>query len=133
MKKKILIIDDDPDFLAWIECGLLPDGYAVLTAQTAVDGLRRARQEHPDRVILDIKLPDRDGFCVCQDLKADPRCGHMRVMLITGVYREVEYKERGYLIGCDDFLVKPFSYEQLRARVHRLLGRAAGSGDDLKP
>ncbi|MGB9592927.1 MAG: response regulator, partial [Anaerolineae bacterium] len=72
MAKRILVVDDDPTALRLIGYSLQQEGYDVLTAANGLDGLTQARQLHPDLVILDIMMPDLDGFEVCRRLRADP-------------------------------------------------------------
>jgi DNA-binding response OmpR family regulator len=121
--KKILIIDDDEDFLEWISEGLAHDGYDIRTAKTGKEGLAVALQEVPDVAIVDIRLPDIDGFEVCRCIKSSINSDKTAIILITGVYKEVEAKEKGFSAGADDFLVKPFSYEQMQIRVARQISR----------
>ncbi|MGA2090211.1 MAG: response regulator [Endomicrobiales bacterium] len=117
MPKKILVVDDDPDFLEWIVTGLSNDGYTVTAVQSAQRGLVLAQQELPDLAIIDARLSDGDGFSVCKELKSKPTTAGIRVILVTGIFKEIEYKQRACQVGSNDFLVKPFSYDQLRARV----------------
>jgi DNA-binding response OmpR family regulator len=119
--KRILIIDDDEDFLEWITTGLTKEGYAISTATTAASGLSLLREQVPDVAIIDIYLPDIDGFEACRRVKNDQATASVPVILVTGVFKEVEALEKGYQSGADDFLIKPFSYEQLRLRVIRQL------------
>jgi two-component system, OmpR family, alkaline phosphatase synthesis response regulator PhoP len=120
--KKILIIDDDEDFLEWLSTGLIRDGYTLLTALSGKAGLHLIASEHPDLVIADIQLPDIDGFEICRRIRESEATHVLPVILVTGVFKEVEAKEKGYALGADDFLVKPFSYDQLRIRVARRIG-----------
>ncbi|MHB9154194.1 MAG: response regulator transcription factor [Endomicrobiales bacterium] len=115
--KRIVIIDDDEDFLEWLSTGLTRDGYDIVTAMTGKEGLALLQSRLPDVAIVDISLPDMDGFEICARIKNDPAASAVRIILVTGVFKEVEAKEKGYRAGADDFLVKPFSYEQLSIRV----------------
>lgn len=115
--KRIVIIDDDEDFLEWLSTGLTRDGYDIVTAMTGKEGLALLQSRLPDVAIVDISLPDMDGFEICTRIKNDPAAEAVRIILVTGVFKEVEAKEKGYQTGADDFLVKPFSYEQLSIRV----------------
>jgi two-component system alkaline phosphatase synthesis response regulator PhoP len=125
--KKIVLIDDDVDFLEWVSLGLSHDGYAILSAATGRKGLDIIRKDNPDLIIADIQLPDIDGFAICRALKGDPGTRPIPILLVTGVFKEIEAKEKGFAAGADDFLVKPFSYEQLRLRVTRQIQRAGGA------
>lgn len=120
--RTVLIIDDDEDFLEWVSTGLSHDGrYRILRAETGKKGLELARAEIPDVAVIDIYLPDSNGFDICKQLKHDAVTAAVSVILVTGVFKDIEALERGYQSGADDFLIKPFSYEQLRVRVLRQL------------
>ncbi len=121
--KKILIVDDDDDFLEWVMTGLAQESFELVSATTGKRALSLVRSAKPDLILLDIRLPDIDGFDVLRHIRETGASAAIPVVLITGVFREIELKEKGYQLGADDFLVKPFSYEQLRARINRLLER----------
>lgn len=119
--KKILIIDDDEDFLDWVVAGLSQENYELLTAETGRGGLAVLDKVFPDLIIIDLHLPDIDGFEICRQLKSNTLTAVIPIMMVTGVFKEVEAKEKGYAMGADDFLVKPFSYQELRLRVQKQL------------
>lgn len=119
--KKILIIDDDEDFLEWIHAGLVQEEYQIITSMTGKAGLEIALKEIPDVAIIDLHLPDLDGLEICRSIRKSQTGNRIAVILITGIYKEVEVKEKGYELGADDFLVKPFSYEQLKIRLAKLI------------
>jgi DNA-binding response OmpR family regulator len=121
--KTIVLIDDDEDFLEWVVAGLSRDGYHILTATTGKKGLALAESRLPDLVIVDIQLSDINGYAICHALRKNAQTAAIPLILVTGVFKEIEAKEKGYRAGADDFLVKPFSYEQLRVRVLRQLKR----------
>ena len=121
--KKILIVDDDDDFLEWVLTGLTQEAFELISAASGKRALNLVHAARPDLVILDIRLPDMDGFDVLKQIRETDASSAIPVILVTGVFREIELKEKGYQLGADDFLVKPFSYEQLRARISRLLER----------
>lgn len=124
MAKRILVVDDDPTALRLIGYSLQQEGYDVLTAANGLDGLAQARQLHPDLVILDIMMPDLDGFEVCRRLRADPATRRLPVLMLTAK-GQVADKVAGFRAGADDYLVKPADPGELVARVAALLTRAS--------
>ncbi len=118
--KRILAIDDDLALLSTLKRGLSYDGFAVDVAPSGPEGLAMARDRTPDLVILDIMLPGIDGLEVLRRLRAaDPS---LPVLLLTG--RDTsEDQVRGLKEGADDYVVKPFTWDVLLARVHALLRR----------
>lgn len=124
MAKRILVVDDDPTALRLIGYSLQQEGYDVLTAANGLDGLTQARQLHPDLIILDIMMPDLDGFEVCRRLRADPATRRLPVLMLTAK-GQVADKVAGFRAGADDYLVKPADPGELVARVAALLTRAS--------
>lgn len=124
MAKRILVVDDDPTALRLIGYSLQQEGYDVLTAANGLDGLAQARQLHPDLIILDIMMPDLDGFEVCRRLRADPATRRLPVLMLTAK-GQVADKVAGFRAGADDYLVKPADPGELVARVAALLTRAS--------
>jgi len=127
MAKRILVVDDDPTALRLIGYSLQQEGYDVLTAASGLDGLAQARQLHPDLVVLDIMMPDLDGFEVCRRLRADPVTRRLPVLMLTAK-GQVADKVAGFRAGADDYLVKPADPGELVARVAALLTRASYAG-----
>lgn len=116
---RILVIDDDPRIIAMLERGLRYEGFQVHTANSGEEGLDRFGQLPADLVILDVMLPGQDGFGICQQLRA---VSQVPVLMLTA-RDEVEDRVRGLEIGADDYLVKPFAFRELLARVRALLRR----------
>jgi two-component system response regulator MprA len=119
MAQRILVIDDDPKILNTVRRGLAYEGYQVDIAESGEDGLRLAREHAPDLVILDVMLPGMDGFEICRRLRAG---GDVPVLMLTA-RDEVADRVRGLDLGADDYMVKPFAFEELIARVRALLRR----------
>ncbi len=116
----ILVIDDDPAITSLLRRGLAYDGYTLTIAATGIEGLNLARSAPPDLVILDVMLPEMDGLTVLQRLRtADPR---LPVILLTARDAPADQVE-GLERGADDYVVKPFTFEVLLARVRALLRR----------
>jgi len=120
MAEKVLVIDDDPGMLEFLELGLGHAGYTVITAEGGKEGLRQAYETRPDLIILDIMMPELDGWDTCQRLRY--ACDTPIIMLTArGGQQDVL---KGLDMGADDYVVKPFSFEELKARVRTVLRRA---------
>lgn len=121
MKEKILIIEDEEDLVKGLKLNLVDEGYEVDWAFNGVEGLRKAQQEPPDLIILDIMLPEMDGLEVCRELRKK-NLG-MPIIMLTAKGEEVD-KVVGLEIGADDYITKPFSIRELLARIKAHLRRA---------
>jgi CheY-like chemotaxis protein len=117
---RILIVDDDPSNVELVAEILATAGYRTVTAGSGPEALRRARPEPPDLIVLDLRMPDMDGFEVCRHLKADARTAAVPILLVTG-RAEPEDKERGVAAGGDDYVTKPLDARDFLARVRSLL------------
>lgn len=123
MPKKILLIDDDPVLLDTLRYRLTREGFLVITAEDGVAGLELARQEKPDLVVLDLMLPELDGFDVCRILRKE---SNVPILMLTARETETD-KVVGLELGADDYLTKPFSLRELIARIRALIRRAGVS------
>ena len=123
MAKKILIADDEPNIVISLEFLLKREGYEVVVAYNGVEALAGVRAERPDMVILDVMMPQRNGFEVCQDLRQDPEFKGLRIMMLTAKGRETEVS-KGLALGADVYMTKPFSTKELLARIKALIDRA---------
>jgi two-component system sensor histidine kinase/response regulator len=119
-KSTVLIVDDEPIACDMMEGFLLPDGYDIISASNGPEVLKLIEIQPPDIILLDIMMPEMDGFEVCQRLKADKRWQHIPIILVTA-YGGKEELIRGLDVGADDFLHKPIDDLELRARVRSLL------------
>lgn len=115
----ILVVDDDPEILSFIKRGLTYEGYTVETAGDGIDALTRARDKEPDLVILDIMMPGIDGIEVSKRLRQE---SDVPILMLTAK-GTVADKVSGLESGADDYLVKPFAFDELVARVRALLRR----------
>ncbi len=122
---KILIIEDEPKTGAYLRQGLTEAGFVTDLAQTGTDGLHLALQGEHDLVVLDVMLPGLNGWQVLQALRGQGL--HMPVLFLTA-RDEVQDRVKGLELGADDYLVKPFSFAELLARVRTLLRRGRGAG-----
>ncbi|MEL1135603.1 response regulator transcription factor [Desulfitobacterium sp. THU1] len=111
---KILIIDDEPNILEFLAMGLLNEGFEVQTAPDGMAGITLAKQFHPHIIILDIMMPGMDGFEVCRMLK---KLEQVSIIMLTAK-DEVEDRVKGLRTGADDYMAKPFSFEELLARIY---------------
>jgi len=123
MAKKILIADDEPNIVISLEFLLKREGYDVVVAHNGAEALEQVRAERPDLAILDVMMPARNGFEVCQDLRQDPEFRDLRIMMLTAKGRDTEVS-KGLALGADVYMTKPFSTRELLAKVKALLERA---------
>ncbi|MFB6344282.1 MAG: response regulator [bacterium] len=128
--EQILAIEDEEDILEVIEYNLEREGYDVLTSQHGEDGYRIIKDRHPDLVLLDLMLPDRDGLDICRDIRDDEEIKDIPVIMVTAKDAESEVI-LGLGVGADDYVTKPFNPKELAARVKAVLRRRQlSSGDD---
>jgi len=121
MKEKILFIDDDPDIVRLVKETLLDEGFDFASAEDGEGGIREARTSHPDLIILDMHLPDINGFEVCRVLKGDEGCKHIPIIMLTGRFKKTSDKVEGLEGGADDYVLKPFETQELLARIQAVL------------
>ncbi|WP_059051704.1 response regulator transcription factor [Paenibacillus senegalimassiliensis] len=127
MRSGILVIDDDEKITSMLRRGLAFEGYDVSTARNGAEGLSMILSEDPDLIILDVMMPQVDGFEVCRRLREG---GSTVPVLMLTAKDEVENRVKGLDTGADDYLVKPFALEELLARVRALLRRKEGNGEN---
>jgi len=121
-RKKILIVEDEPHIVLGLTDALEFEGFGVVSANKGKEGVQLARQEKPDAVLLDLMLPDTNGFKVCEDVRrSDP---FVPIIMLTARGQEVD-KIRGLDAGADDYVTKPFSVGELIARLRAIFRRAA--------
>ena len=119
--KRILIVEDDPDTVKLVTAFLTRDGYRVLSARNGIAGLRLAREERPDLVVLDLMLPGLDGLEICRAIRER---SSVPIIMLTAMVDE-EDRLTGLELGADDYVTKPFSPRELAARVRAVLRRSA--------
>ena len=120
--KKILIVEDERDILHLVKLYLEKEGFRVSTAVTGPDGLKAARTDRPDLLVLDLMLPDMDGLEVCKRLRTEPQTATLPIIMLTAKAEESD-TIIGLELGADDYVTKPFSPKALVARVKALLRR----------
>jgi len=120
MAEKILAVDDEVDILQLIEMTLISDGFEVITASNGIEALEKARIHMPDLILLDLMMPEMDGFEVIENLKQAPEMRDIPVVMLTARAQAHERIE-GLSAGADDYIVKPFELEELRLRIESIL------------
>ena len=118
----ILAADDDEDILALVAFRLERSGYTVLQARDGQEAFELARSEKPDLAVLDVMMPKLDGFELTRRLRAEEATSRMPIILLTARAQDADV-QAGFDAGADDYLRKPFSPQELRARVQAILGR----------
>jgi DNA-binding response OmpR family regulator len=121
-KPKILIVEDDVDVAEMLNAYFRVQGYEVFTVNWGEDGVRSCQTVHPDLVILDIRLPDIDGYEVARRLRSDRRTAEIPIIFLTEK-RDRSDRLQGLEIGADDYITKPFDVQELRLRVRNALKR----------
>ena len=116
MSKRIVIIEDEQDIVELVRYNFVKEGFEVRSFTRGKDGIEDLRRNHADLVILDIMLPDQDGFEVCKRLRAEQRMKSIPVIFLTAKGEEID-RVLGLEIGGDDYVVKPFSPRELVARA----------------
>ncbi len=129
-KARILVVDDEPRNVKLLSAHLTGDGFATLAAYNGEQALHMAAREKPDVILLDIMMPDLDGFEVTRRLKADPYTHHIPVVLVTSLDGS-DNRVKGLDAGADEFLTKPINSTELLARV-RALQRMKQMQDELR-
>ena len=127
-RAKILLVDDDIDFVEATKIILENKPYEVIVARDGDEGIRRAREEHPDLILLDIIMPIKDGFTAAEQLKKDPQLRKIPTLMLTsfstkGTETSIPVS-RGFTLEAEDYIDKPVSPEELLARVEKYLKKA---------
>ena len=125
---RILVADDDPDILKFIEVNLTLEGFDLILAHDGEEALHLAIDERPDLVLLDVMMPKMDGFEVCRRLRADSRTANLSIIMLTAKSMSAD-KVVGLTAGADDYIIKPFDPLELVARVKSTLRRSRDMRD----
>ncbi len=121
MTKKILIVDDEPNIVISLEFLMKKEGFAVAVASDGEEALSKVASFAPDLVLLDVMMPKKSGFEVCEALRADPSLDGLLIVMLTAKGRDTEVA-KGLAIGADAYITKPFSTKELVTRVKTMLG-----------
>ena len=122
MKPRILVVDDEPEAVELVEFNLKQAGYAVSTAADGAEALQKARAQTPDLIVLDVMLPEMDGFEICKTLRLDATTAKVPIIMLTAKAAEID-RVLGLELGADDYLTKPFSPRELLLRIKKILAR----------
>lgn len=120
MAKYVLIVDDEPNIVLSLEFLMKKEGYEVLSVSNGDEAMQVITERIPDLIILDVMMPRKDGYEVCQELRSNPSWRDMKIIMLTAKGRDVE-REKGLALGADDYVTKPFATQELVEKVKALL------------
>ena len=124
-KKRILVVDDEPDFCSIVQGQLEKEGFEVDVAYNGVEGIEKVHANPPDAIVLDVMMPEKDGYEMCAELKDDEKCCDIPIVLLTAVASHVTSTRYTHADGmsteADDYIAKPASAEEITDSVKRLL------------
>lgn len=122
MVHKILIVDDEPNIVISLEFLMKKEGFEVAVASDGEDALAKVASFNPDLILLDVMMPKKSGFEVCEVLRADPQRNGVQIIMLTAKGRDTEVA-KGLALGADAYFTKPFSTKELVAKVKEMLAR----------
>ncbi len=131
MRKKILLVEDNAELLELWRLRMEAEGFAAATATDGVDALNRARELHPEALVLDLVLPELDGFAVCERLRRDRKFRSMPILLVTGL-TSIWARQAGLHAGASEYVTKPVNPEHLVSRIRHWVQVAARPGPEPK-
>ncbi len=120
MTRTVLLVDDEPNIILSLEFLIEQAGYEARVARDGEAALKAIEERKPDLVLLDVMLPKRDGFDVCERIRANPAWDDVRIVMLTAKGRDSE-RERGLALGADAYITKPFSTRDAMEQIRRLL------------
>ena len=120
MRNRILVVEDESDLLELLSFNLKKAGFSVATAKSGIEALKKARSVSPHLILLDLMLPELDGFAVCETIRKDPHNASTPIIILTALSSELA-RLAGFEAGASDYLTKPFRLEELLTRVRGLL------------
>ena len=121
MTKYVLIVDDAPNIVLSLEFLMKKEGYEVRSVSNGEEAMLAVAEKKPDLILLDVMMPRKDGYEVCQELRANPDWQNIKILMLTAKGRDVE-REKGLAMGADDYVTKPFATLDLVEKVRVLLG-----------
>ena len=120
MSRSVLVVDDEPNIVLSLEFIMKQAGFEVRVARDGDEALGAIEASPPDLVLLDVMMPNRDGYDVCQTIRANPAWKGIHIIMLTAKGRDIE-REKGMALGADDYITKPFSTREVIARVEQFL------------
>ncbi len=126
MRKKILVVDDDAELVELIGFNLKQAGFSIGTACNGVEAIKKAHSLEPDLIVLDVMMPELDGFAVCEILRRDPLTARLPILMLTALSSELG-RLAGLGSGATDFVTKPFSPRLLVQRIEELLQKTSNT------
>ena len=123
MAKSILVVEDEPNIVLSLQFLMKQAGFDVRVARDGEEALDSVQTSAPDLILLDVMIPKRDGYDVCQTIRANPEWSDIHIIMLTAKGREVE-REKGLALGANDYVTKPFSTRDLTEKVKVILGGA---------
>ena len=120
MPKKILVVDDKANIVLSLEFLMKQAGYDVRTASDGEEALAAIDADPPDLILLDVNMPTKNGFEVCETVRARNEWSHIRIIMLTAHGRDIE-REKGLALGADDYITKPFATQEVVSKVQELL------------
>jgi two-component system alkaline phosphatase synthesis response regulator PhoP len=125
-KKRILVVDDEPDFASIVQGNLEKEGFKVDVAYNGNEGIAKVKASPPDAIVLDVMMPEKDGYEMCADLKADPAYADIPILMLTAVASHISSTRYSHHSGmsmeADDYLPKPASAADITQSIKQLLG-----------
>ncbi|SIT69512.1 response regulator receiver protein [Ectothiorhodosinus mongolicus] len=119
--RSILVVDDEPNIVLSLEFLFREAGYDVRVARDGEAALEAVKSDPPDLILLDVMMPKRDGYDVCQTIRENPAWNDISIIMLTAKGRQIE-KEKGLAMGADDYVTKPFSTREIVEKVKALIG-----------
>lgn len=129
MPHRVLVVDDEANILLSLEFLMKKAGYDLRAARDGEEALAEMQKARPDLVLLDVMMPKRNGFDVCEIIRANPEWKDVRIIMLTAKGRDVE-REKGLAVGADDYITKPFSTREVVERVKGWLAGAPNSAEE---
>ena len=130
MRKKILIVEDNTELLELLRLGLKQAGFSISTATNGLEAVRKARSLIPDLILLDLVLPELDGFAVCEKLRREEPTAAIPIIMLTGLSSEFT-RYAGLESGADEYVTKPASPNQLLPKIHYWLEQSSQAAAEV--
>jgi len=121
MTKSILVVEDEPNIVLSLQFLMKKAGFDVRVARDGEEALQAVERRAPDMVLLDVMIPKRDGYDVCQTIRSNPEWSDIHIIMLTAKGRDVD-REKGLALGANDYVTKPFSTRDLTEKVKEILG-----------